>query len=95
LSDGKRYKFCVKNDAGFDGVVHQCFFQPPAGEWTTIDLPFDRFVPTLRGAVVGASGSLDRSRIMTLGLMISDRQVGPFRLEVAFISAYRAPRAGP
>jgi hypothetical protein len=91
--DGKRYKFCVRNEASFDGVVYQAAFEPAGQEWQSVDLPFERFMPTFRGKFVPAAGPLDRSRILTLGFMISDRQLGPFRLEIAWIAAYSA--AGP
>ncbi len=86
--DGKRYKFCVRTDAAFDGVVYQCSFQPESGEWRIVDLPFREFVPTFRGRAIGAR-ALDPRAVMTLGLLISERQLGPFRLEIASITAYR------
>lgn len=86
--DGKRYKFCVRTDAAFDGVVYQCAFQPDPEEWRVVDLPFREFGPTFRGRAVGA-GAFDPRGVMTLGLLISDRQLGPFRLEIASITAYR------
>lgn len=93
--DGKRYKLCVKTEALFDGVVYQCGVQPRQGEWQTLDLPFDRFVPTFRGRVAGGADPLDFRNIVTLGLMISDGQLGPFRLEISSVAAYReGPAAG-
>jgi NADH dehydrogenase [ubiquinone] 1 alpha subcomplex assembly factor 1 len=87
--DGKRYKLGIRTDAAFDGVVYRRAFQPEAGDWRTIDLPFEGFVPTLRGRAVPGAGPLDPRLVMTLGLLISDRQLGPFRLEIASIMAYR------
>jgi NADH dehydrogenase [ubiquinone] 1 alpha subcomplex assembly factor 1 len=86
--DGKRYKLCVKNDADFDGVVYQSAFETEPMAWQTVELPFSRFVPTFRGRRLDAEPPLDPSRIATLGLMLSDRQLGPFRLEIALIASY-------
>jgi len=86
--DRKRYKLCVKNDADFDGVVYQSAFGTEPTAWETVELPFSGFVPTFRGRRLDAEPPLDPSRIATLGLMVSDRQLGPFRLEIALIAPY-------
>lgn len=92
--DGKRYKLCVKNEAAFDGVVYQSAFETRPDAWQTVDLPFARFVPTYRGRRLDGEPPLDPSRIATLGLMVSDRQFGGFRLEIASLAPYgRSPGA--
>jgi len=93
--DGKRYKLCVKNDAAFDGVVYQSAFETRPASWQTVDLPFARFVPTFRGRRLDGEPPLDPSRIVTLGLMVSDRQLGPFRLEIASLAAYSGSPGAP
>lgn len=90
--DGKRYKLCVRNDAAFDGVVYQSAFETRAGSWQAVELPFAGFVPTFRGQRLDGEPPLDPSRIATLGLMVSDRQLGPFRLEIASLAPYGGPR---
>ena len=92
--DGKRYKLCVKTDSAFDGVVYQSAFETPSATWQTVDLPFARFVPSFRGRRLDREAPLDPSRIATLGLMVSDRQLGPFRLEIASLAAYGGPTGG-
>lgn len=93
--DGKRYKLCVKNDAAFDGVVYQSAFEARPAAWQTVDLPFAGFVPTYRGRRLDGEPPLDSSRIATLGFMVSDRQVGPFRLEIASLEAYGGSSGPP
>ncbi|KPK05832.1 MAG: hypothetical protein AMJ64_10735 [Betaproteobacteria bacterium SG8_39] len=83
--DGKRYKLNLKTDAAFDGVQYQAAFVAPAGEWTTLTLPLAAFAPKHRGRDVPDAPPLDAARIVTLGFLISDRQAGPFRLEVRAI----------
>jgi len=87
--DGKRYGFRLKTDTSFDGVSYQVRIEPPAGEWTDISAPFTDFIPVYRGRVVRDHPPLDPSRISTFGLIIS-RQEGPFRIDVASVSAYPA-----
>jgi NADH dehydrogenase [ubiquinone] 1 alpha subcomplex assembly factor 1 len=83
--DGKRYKLNLRTSDGFDGVVYQAAFETQPGAWLTAELPLSDFAPRLRGRP--ASGMLDRAHVSSLGLLISDRQAGPFRLEVEPIAA--------
>jgi len=87
--DGKTYKFTVRTSDRFDGIQYQARFAPPAGEWTEVRLPIDGFVPTFRGRKVPFAPSLDPSAIRALGLMISDKQAGPFELLVDSIAVER------
>lgn len=88
--DGKRYKLNLKTDEAFDGVQYQAAFATPAGQWTTLTLPLEAFAPKHRGRDVPDAPPLDPARIVTLGLLISDRQAGPFRLEVRAIDLVRS-----
>lgn len=85
--DGKTYKLNLRTAASLDGVSYQTVFTPPAGEWQTVHLPFAKFAPTFRGRRVTAP-PLDPGRIATVGLLISDKQAGPFRLEIACLGGY-------
>lgn len=83
--DGRTYKLNLKTDRSFDGVLYRVPFETLDGEWQTIELPFSDFLPTFRGRVLREATPLDLSRVASVGLMISDKQDGPFRLEVAWI----------
>ena len=87
--DGKTYKFTLRTDDGFDGIQYQARFVAPAGEWTDVRLPVSGFVATFRGRKVPFAPSLDPARVRTLGLMLSDRQAGPFELLVDRIAIER------
>ena len=86
--DGRRYKINLKTDLRADGILYRAIFEPREDEWNTLRLPFEEFLPTLRGRFVREAPPLDLSSVTSLGLMISDRQAGPFRLEIALIGAY-------
>jgi monofunctional biosynthetic peptidoglycan transglycosylase len=90
--DGKSYGFSVRTTAAFDGVSYQARFTTVAGEWLEIALPFDQFVPVYRGRRVSDHPPLDPAGIRTFGLMIADRQAGPFRLELEWIRGLRVER---
>ena len=85
--DGRRYKFTVRTDAGFDGANYQAEFATKAGEWQEYRLPFKDFVPTFRGRVLTGVPPLNAAQIASVGFLISDKQSGPFRLEVSWIKA--------
>jgi monofunctional biosynthetic peptidoglycan transglycosylase len=87
--DGHEFKFTLRTGDGFDGTQYQARFAPPAGEWTDVRLPVASFVPTFRGRVLHEAPPLDPARVRVLGLMISDRQAGPFELLVDRIAIER------
>jgi len=87
--DGHTYKFTLRTSDGFDGIQYQSRFAPRAGEWTEVRLPVDSFVATHRGRTVPSAPPLDPARVRALGLMISDRQAGPFELLVDRIAVER------
>jgi monofunctional biosynthetic peptidoglycan transglycosylase len=88
--DGKRYKLNLKTDSSFDGVLYRVAFDTREGEWQALRFPFSEFRASFRGRAVPEAPPLDPARITTVGLLISDKQEGPFRLEIASIGAYAA-----
>ena len=89
--DGKRYKLNLKCAAAPEGVLYRVAFATRDGEWQTLRFPFSEFRAVRRGRAVPEAPALDASRIVGFGVLISDQQAGPFRLELATIAAYPAP----
>lgn len=88
--DGCRYKLNLRTDRGFDGVNYQATFTPPAGQWVRLRLTIDAFQPSYRGRAVPDAPPLRGARIEQVGLMIADRQFGPFALAIGLIRALEA-----
>ena len=88
-SDGKEYNLNLKTDSNFSGVYFQAAFSPPADQWTTLKLPFSAFRAKVRGRYVDDQYELNPAEIRSFGFMISDKQKGPFQLQVDSIAAYR------
>jgi monofunctional biosynthetic peptidoglycan transglycosylase len=86
--DGRIYKLNLKTDTSFDGVQYRTSFVTREGEWQTLRIPFTRFQPSFRGRPVPQAPPLDPARIISFGVLISDKQDGPFRLEIDWIAAY-------
>jgi monofunctional biosynthetic peptidoglycan transglycosylase len=87
--DGRRYKLRLKTDPGFDAVNWETAFTTDAGAHQEMRFPFRDLAPVYRGKPVSGAPPFDPGRISTFGLLISDRQSGPFRLEVETVAAYR------
>jgi NADH dehydrogenase [ubiquinone] 1 alpha subcomplex assembly factor 1 len=87
-SDGRRYKLVLKSDAGLGGVNWQAPFQTQCGERQMVRIPFQDLVPVYRGSLVSNSPPFEAHRIATFGFLISDKQAGPFRLEIERLVAY-------
>lgn len=85
--DGRRYKFTVRTESGFDTPIYQCAFATKRGEWAEHRLAFKDFVPTFRGRVLTNVPPLDPASVVSVGFLVSDKQAGQFKLEAAWIKA--------
>jgi hypothetical protein len=85
--DGKRYKLALRTDDRFDGVSYQASFAPRAGAWSEVRLAVSGFVASFRGRDVPDAPPLDPGAVRQLGLLIADRQAGPFELAIRAIRA--------
>ena len=89
---GRLFKLSLFTDDGLDSVSWQAAFRaPPVGPaagpqppsppgWTLQRLPLAAFRASWRGREVPGAPPLDPARIRQLGLVIADRQAGPFAL---------------
>ncbi|HEY9173344.1 MAG TPA: CIA30 family protein [Verrucomicrobiae bacterium] len=89
--DGRRYKFTARTDRSFDSAIYQATFATKPGEWEEHRLRLTDFVPSFRGRVLAGEPPLDAARIVSVGFLISEKQTGPFRLEIAWIKAVKSP----
>jgi monofunctional biosynthetic peptidoglycan transglycosylase len=86
-TDGKHYGVILRGNA-IVRVRYQASFQVPADQWATVSLPFHRFEPKVLGFRLPLAPPLNRHAITSCGFIISDKQDGPFRLEIAQVEAY-------
>lgn len=86
--DGQTYKLSLRTDLYYDGVSYQTSFATEADVWQEITLPFNTFAPTHHGINLTTVPSMDTARVKSFGLFIADRQEGPFKLDIAWISGY-------
>ncbi len=92
--DGRRYTWRLTTDARWRGrlISYWADFDTRDDEWVTVDIPFSRFIPRMRGYRLDGP-PLDSAQITGAGLMIYDNQDGPFELHLASVHAYSAPAA--
>ena len=85
--DGKRYQLRLRMGRNWDGVAYAVSFETTADTWTTVEIPIEQFQPIFRGFVPRNARALNPSRIQQIGLMVTDKQEGPFRLEISRLEA--------
>jgi hypothetical protein len=90
--DGRRYKFTARTAGSFDAPLYQAVFATKAGEWEEHRLSMPEFVPTFRGRVLYGEPPLELANVISVGFLISEKQAGPFRIEIAWIRAVRSDR---
>lgn len=87
--DGRRYTWRLATDARWRGrqISFWADFETESGSWTTVNIPFSRFIPRFRGTTLDGP-ELDPGQITDMGLMIYDELDGPFELLLASVYAY-------
>jgi hypothetical protein len=85
--DGRSYKFTARTSLSFDSAIYQRVFKTRKDDWQEYHLPMSEFVPTFRGRVLSDQPPLNPKQIASVGFLISERQAGAFRLEIASIKA--------
>ena len=84
---GQRYGFNVRTDVPIVAGSYRVKFDTKRDTWQEIFLPFAEFEATSFGRVIRTLPPLDPAKIRSFGFTISDKQDGPFKLEVDWIRA--------
>ncbi|MBE9060965.1 CIA30 family protein [cf. Phormidesmis sp. LEGE 11477] len=97
--DGHRYKFILRNNAGWDSPAYIYGFDTVADEWISVDVPFAELVPTFRARSVPDASPYESAKTVSFQLMLSkfeyDKRLnprftaGPFKLAIKRIGLYR------
>ena len=87
--DGRRYTWRLTTDARWRGreISYWADFDTRDNAWSTVDIPFSRFIPQYRGMPLNGP-VLDPGQITGMGLMIYDKLDGPFEMRLASVLAY-------
>jgi NADH dehydrogenase [ubiquinone] 1 alpha subcomplex assembly factor 1 len=87
--DGQRYKVSVRCDRNFDGATYQAPLPTTGSTQQQIRIPWSALRPSYHGRLLNDQPALDPAHIQRFGLLIADRQEGPFRLEIFRIETYQ------
>jgi len=87
--DGQRYQVRLRSGRRWDGVAYAAGFDTTADEWITLELPLSDFQPSFRGYRPRGVGPVDPTEVGQVGIMITDKQAGPFRLEIEWVGVTR------
>ena len=86
--DGKTYQFRCRMGNDYYQVAYRNYMQSKKDVWKEVRLPFSEFVPTYRGRILKGVPTLNSKEIRWFGIMISDKQIGKFHLEIDWIGVY-------
>jgi monofunctional biosynthetic peptidoglycan transglycosylase len=87
--DGRTYQFRLRAGKAFDGIAFKQEFDTVPDDWLEIELPFESFLPSYRGRILGDVKPIDPADIRQIGFLIADKIEGPFSLAIERIVAYK------
>lgn len=85
--DGKRYQVRIRTTDTWDGPSYRASFDTVKDEWIRVAIPYEAFSLTYRGREYAEYPPLDPSAVSTVGILIADKQEGPFKLKIDWIGA--------
>ena len=83
--DGNSYKLRLSQDNR--RASYSANFKSINDKWIDVGISIEDFTATWRGYTYNDYPSIDSERINSLGLQISDKQEGKFKLEIEYIKA--------
>ncbi len=86
--DGKTYNLSFRLTKNFTGYNYTQKFQTEKDSWQIVKLPFKHFNLKYYGKEVSSFKPPDKSNIKQISILISDKQQGPFRIEIEWIGLY-------
>lgn len=86
--DGRTYNFDLRtSNVRRMASGYRKEFATVDGEWIEVRLPFDEFRLQSFGRYIRGAAPLDPAKVESLGITLSDKQAGAFRLEIRAIRA--------
>ena len=82
--DGREYNFRLNVPRSVSRNSYRQSFKTKKDEWIEVTLPMEKFVATWRGRVF-PNEKFDPSNVTGMGIQLSDKKPGPFKLEVEWI----------
>lgn len=86
--DGKTYNLSFRQTKYFTGFNYTHKFQTEKDNWQVVKLPFSEFKLKYYGREISNFEPPDKSNIKQMSILISDKQQGPFKIEIEWIGLY-------
>ena len=83
--DGREYVLNIYTKNRRTAFSYRAPLPTTKDEWTEVAVPLDEFIPTAFGRRVQGMGPVEPDQINGLGFMLSDKNPGPFKLEVDWL----------
>ena len=83
--DGRQYTLNLYVPSGRNAFSYRVTIETQKDQWMEVHVPLDQFVATSFGRTVRNAGPVDPRQVNSIGFLIGDKKVGPFRLEVDWI----------
>ncbi len=90
--DGREYMLNLYLNKPLIAFSYRATVQTKKDEWVEVKVPLDKFEATSFGRPVKDAGVVDPKEISALGIMLSDKKAGPFKMEVESIKVERAAK---
>ncbi|MDJ0908030.1 MAG: CIA30 family protein [Woeseiaceae bacterium] len=87
--DGRSYGLRLQTEVRYFGraVSWSGSFATEADEWVEVDVPFESLAAGFRGRSLDGY-EFDPARIELIGVLLGDKNEGPFQIEIDWIAAY-------
>ena len=83
--DGNIYKLRVRQNNR--RAAYSSNFKSVKDKWLEVNIPIDDFTPSWRGYSYSSYPAIETEKISSIGIQISDKQKGEFKLEIKYIKA--------
>lgn len=87
--DGRVYSMNLYLNKPLMAFSYRATVQTKKDEWIEVKLPLDTFEATSFGRVIKDAGAVKPEEVNAVGFMLSDKQAGPFKLEIEWIKVVK------
>jgi monofunctional biosynthetic peptidoglycan transglycosylase len=88
--DGREYMLNLYPNKQRVAYSYRATVQSKKDEWIEVRVPLDKFEATSFGRSLKDAGLVNPDDVNSLGVMLSDKKAGPFKLEIESIKVERA-----
>ncbi len=81
--DGNIYKFRLRQSNS--RAAYSSNFKSVKDKWIEVNIPIEEFTPSWRGYSYSSYPDIETEKIISVGIQISDKQEGEFKLEIKYI----------